>query len=85
METIKYEVTSSHRCITQCPFCTLGEFEKVGAFECTERCPAFVSHDMEAQTVVCNPEKVTTVSHLWSDAMRKKYPELAKRNELKKK
>ena len=82
METIKYEVTSQHLCKTQCPFCQLSEWKKVGAFECTT-CPAFVSQDKEAQVVVCNPEKVPYVSHLWTDAMRKKYPELAKKNECK--
>lgn len=79
IETIKYEVNSKHICQTQCPFCTLGEFNKVGAFKCTRECPAFISQDHETQTVVCSPEKVPYVRHLWSDSMQKKYPNLGKR------
>ena len=50
METIKYDVTAAHLCKTDCPFCVGDQWKKVGAYECTERCPAFVSHDMEPQS-----------------------------------
>lgn len=79
METIKYEVNSKHICLTQCPFCELGEFNKVGAFDCTTKCPAFISQDHETQTVVCNPEKVPFARFVWTDRMKKKYPNLGKK------
>lgn len=81
METIKYEVTQKGLCSTQCPFCTTSEWRKVGAFECTTKCPAFVSEDKENRTVTCNPEKVDTARFVWSDAMKEKYPDLGKGNE----
>ena len=81
MENIKYEVTSKHLCKTQCPFCQLDEWKKVGAFECTTRCPAFVRQDKEAQVVVCDPWKVPYARHLWSDGMKEKYPDLGIDNE----
>lgn len=78
METIKYDVTAAHLCKTDCPFCVGDQWKKVGAYECTERCPAFVSQDMEQQVVVCNPEKVPYARFVWSDKMRNKYPNLGK-------
>lgn len=84
METIKFEVNANHLCKTQCPFCTTSEWRKVGAYECTNKCPAFVSEDKEARTVVCNPEKVDTARFVWSDEMRKKYPDLGTDNKPEK-
>ena len=78
MEEIKYEVTANHLCKTQCPFNELSEWKKVGAFECTEQCPAFVSNDREARVVVCNPEKVPYARFVWSEKMMEKYPDLGR-------
>ena len=84
MEQIKYEVTEKHLCKTQCPFCTTGEWSKVGAYECTTRCPAFVRQDKEAQVVVCDPWKVPYARFVWSDVMKERYPDLGKDNEAPK-
>ena len=80
MEEIKYEVTEKHLCKTQCPFCQMDEWKKVGAFECTGTCPAFVSQDKEAQIVVCDPQKVPYARFVWSDGMKEKYPDLGADN-----
>lgn len=78
METIHYELNWKGLVSTLCPFDDMPDYGKrVGCFDC-EHCPAFVSHDIETRTVVCNPEKVPTARFVWSDKMLKKYPNLGK-------
>lgn len=57
MKEIKYKATAQGRCLTHCPFKNMpSEWDYVGAYECTERCKHFVSHDIENKVVVCNHE-----------------------------